>query len=465
MGKATGFLEYQRADRPGAPPVSRVENFSDFHGRLPETERREQGARCMNCGVPFCQSDFGCPLHNLIPEWNDEIYSGNWAHALARLLKTNNFPEFTGRVCPALCETACTCGMHDGAVSVRDNELSVIEYAYANGLISPKIPPVRTGKRVAVVGSGPAGLAAADQLNQRGHSVTVYERDDAPGGLLMYGIPNMKLEKDVITRRLEKMRAEDVRFITGVSVGEDISAEEMLAQYDAVILCCGARKARDIEAENRNVEGVYQALEYLTQSTKAVLSGGESALSAAGKNVVIIGNGDTATDCLATAIRQRAASVTQLVRRAAPDPDTQNAWPRRPAGEGLDYGHEEACAVYGHDVRLYETTAKKLISDESGRLTGILAQKGKEELTVPAEMLLIAAGFSGAEEFPAAAFGLSLDGKGRLGNGPRPYHTDNPKIFAAGDMRRGASLVASAIAEGRACAKEVDKYLEGYTNL
>lgn len=465
MGKATGFLEYKRADRPAAAPGRRILDFDDFHGKLSEAGRREQGARCMNCGVPFCQSEFGCPLHNLIPEWNDEIFSGNWAHALARLLKTNNFPEFTGRVCPALCETACTCRLNGEAVSVRDNELAVIEYAFANGLISPRIPPVRTGKRVAVVGSGPAGLAAADQLNQRGHAVTVYERDDAPGGLLMYGIPNMKLEKSVITRRIEMMEAEEIAFVTGADIGGAISGEELLAQYDAVVLCCGARKARDIEAENRDAAGVYQALEYLTQSTKAVLERGESAISAEGKHVVIIGNGDTATDCLATAIRQKAASVTQLVRRAAPTDDGKNPWPRRAAAAPPDYGHEEAVAAFGRDPRLYETTAKKLLTDGGGRLTGVLARQGTEELTLPADLLLIAAGFSGAEEGSAAAFGLALDENGRLGAGPGPYHTAVPQVFAAGDMRRGASLVATAIAEGRACAKEVDKYLEGYTNL
>ncbi len=464
MGKPTGFLDYERAERPGAAPEERVRDFSEFHGELSERERREQGARCMNCGVPFCQSEFGCPLHNLIPEWNDEVFSGSWSHALARLLKTNDFPEFTGRVCPALCESACTCGLGGSPVSVRDNELAIIEYAYEHGYMEPHIPSVRTGKHVAVVGSGPAGLAAADRLNQRGHSVTVYERDDAPGGLLMYGIPNMKLEKSVIARRVEKMRAEKIEFITGVCVGREISAETLLSQYDAVILCCGARQARDIDAENRNAAGAYQALDYLTESTKAVLSGRAPNVDAAGKNVVIIGNGDTATDCLATAIRQGAASVVQLVRRSAAALEKKAVWPRRGSG-GADYGHEEALAVYGRDPRLYEAEAKKLITDEAGKLSAVLVRQGKEEFTLPCEMLLIAAGFSGAEEASAAAFGLSLDGRGRLGNGAEPYRTGDPRIFAAGDMRCGASLVASAIAEGRACAKETDKFLEGYTNM
>ena len=464
MGKATGFLDYKRASRPGLAPGERVKDFSDFHGALSEMERREQGARCMNCGVPFCQSDFGCPLHNLIPEWNDEIFSGNWSHALARLLKTNNFPEFTGRVCPALCERACTCAMNGDAVSVRDNELAVIEYAYSHGLMTPQTPEVRTGKRVAIVGSGPAGLAAAEQLNRRGHAVTVYERSDVPGGLLMYGIPNMKLEKSVITRRIEKMKAEGIGFITNAAVGESVSGEEILSAYDAVLLCCGAGEARTIEAENLDIPGVYQALDYLTESTKAVLAGAEPQITAAGKNVIIIGNGDTATDCLATAIRQGAASVTQLVRRQAPDVEETAVWPHKVSREP-DYGHEEAEAVYGADPRLYSAAARKLIPGEDGSLSAVVIDEAGTEKTLPAEMLVIAAGFSGAEEAAAAAFGLTLDERGRLGAGEEPYRTENLKIFAAGDMRRGASLVATAIAEGRACAREVDKYLEGYTNL
>jgi glutamate synthase (NADPH/NADH) small chain len=464
MGKATGFLDYQRLDRPCDDPKERVAHFGEFHGELSLEQRREQGGRCMNCGVPFCQSDFGCPLHNLIPEWNDEVYTGNWAHALARLLKTNNFPEFTGRVCPALCQTACTCGLNGQAVSVRDNELALIEYGYENGLMEPRVPTVRTGKRVAVVGSGPAGLAAADQLNQRGHSVTVYERDDRLGGLLMYGIPNMKLDKSVVERCVRRMEAEGVSFVTGVCIGKDMSGAVLLDTYDAVILCGGARNARDIQVENRDCAGVYQAMAYLTESTKAVLAGRDSGLSAKGLDVVIIGNGDTATDCLATAIRQGAASVTQLVRKPASKATGENPWPKKAAGEKVDYGQEEAVAVYGADPRLYESSAKTLIADESGKLSAVVVQKGKQEVTLPAQMLLIAAGFSGAEESTAQAVGLALNGRGLVGS-DTPYETDLEKVFVAGDMRRGASLVATAIGEGRACAKVVDKYLEGYTNM
>lgn len=460
MGKSTGFLEYTRMERPCAAPEERLCGFAEFHGELTERERREQGARCMNCGVPFCQSEYGCPLHNLIPEWNDEVFGGNWEHALSRLLKTNNFPEFTGRVCPALCETACVCGMNDAPVSVRDNELAVIEYAWEHGLMQPKIPAVRTGKRVAVIGSGPAGLAAADCLNQRGHSVTVFEQDDRPGGLLMYGIPNMKLDKNVILRRVEKMRAEQIVFRTGVSVGTDLAGEALLQEFDAVVLCCGARRARDIEVENRDVTGVYPALAYLTAATKAVLAQEESACSARGRDVIVVGNGDTATDCVATALRQGAGSVTQLVRK--PKPETAGrVWPYKSTGEKTDYGQEEAVAVLGHDPRLYRAAAKRLVGDENGALCSVVIEQDGEERELPAGMLLIAAGFTGAEEEAPDAFGIPS--AERIGDAA--YRTENPKVFAAGDMRCGASLVAAAIADGRACAKAVDRFLEGYSNL
>ncbi len=461
MGKPTGFLDYKRIDRPVTDPAARIDSFGEFHTDLTLAERRIQGARCMNCGVPFCQSDFGCPLHNLIPEWNDEVFNDNWTHALDRLLKTNNFPEFTGRVCPALCESACVCGLYDdAAISVRDNELAIIEHAYETGLIEPRIPQVRTGRQVAVVGSGPAGLAVADQLNRRGHNVTVLERDDKPGGLLMYGIPNMKLDKAVVGRRLRRMETEGVSFVTGVD-GAAI-ADRLLAEYDAVVLCCGARNARDVAVENRDAAGVHQALDYLTESTKAVLARRDSDINARGKNVLVIGNGDTATDCVATAIRQGAASVRQLVRKPAAGQDARH-WPYHSRSGKADYGQEEALAKYGADPRLYETVAKALVTDESGALAAVVVDTAGEEKTLPCELLLLAAGFTGAEASVAQAFHLALDGKGRLGGAD--YRTANEKIFAAGDMRQGASLVVTAIAEGRACAKAVDEYLEGYTNL
>ena len=416
----------------------------------------------MNCGVPFCQSEYGCPLHNLIPEWNDEVFAGNMPHALSRLLKTNNFPEFTGRVCPALCENACVCGLDGEPVTVRDNELAIIESAWENGRMVPVPPAVRTGKRIAVVGSGPAGLAAADQLNRRGHSVTVYERDDRPGGLLMYGIPNMKLDKSVIARRVEKMAAAGVEFVCGTEIGRDIPGDELTARYDAVILSCGARQARASGWEDSAVSGVLPALEFLTAATKAVLAGDGSEHSAGDRHVIVVGNGDTATDCVATALRQGAASVTQLVRKPKPRAASR-VWPYRSAGEKRDYGQEEAAALFGHDPRLYETTVTKLLPDESGALRAVVVKCGGEERELPADLLLLATGFSGAEPSAAEAFGLSLDERGRLGG--EDYRTADPKVFACGDLRRGASLVVWAIAEGRACARAADVFLEGYSNL
>ncbi len=462
MGKPTGFLEYERQARPALSPAERLDGFGDFHGELTGAQRREQGGRCMNCGVPFCQSEYGCPLHNLIPEWNDEVFAGNMGHALSRLLKTNNFPEFTGRVCPALCENACVCGLGGEAVTVRDNELAIIESAWENGLMTPTPPAVRTGKRVAVVGSGPAGLAAADQLNRRGHTVTVFERDDRPGGLLMYGIPNMKLEKSVIARRVEKMTAEGIEFVCDTGIGRDISGEELKAEFDAVILACGARQPRPLGVENETLPGVLPALTYLTAATKAVLAGGESEHSAGGKHVIVVGNGDTATDCVATALRQGAVSVTQLVRRPRPA-ETSRVWPYRSQNEKTDYGQEEAAAVSGQDPRMYETTVKALLSDENGFLRAVVVKTPEGERELPAQLLLTATGFSGAEASVAGAFGLGLDARGRLGDDG--YHTGEPKVFACGDLRRGASLVVWAIAEGRTCARAVDAYLEGYSNL
>ena len=462
MGKPTGFLEYARQERPCVPPAERLDGCYEFHRDLSPARRREQGGRCMNCGVPFCQSDFGCPLHNLIPEWNDEIFAGNFPHALSRLLKTNNFPEFTGRVCPALCENACVCSLNGEAVTVRDNELSVIEEAWAKGLMVPAPPGLRTGKRVAVVGSGPAGLAAADQLNRRGHSVAVFERDDRPGGLLMYGIPPMKLDKEIVLRRIEKMKAEGIEFLCGREVGRDVSAEDLKTGYDAVILCCGARKARELGLENADAAGVVPALDYLSAAARALFDSAEARWNAAGKNVVIVGNGDTATDCVATALRQGAKSVTQLVRKPRPAAAAR-VWPYPSAGEKTDYGQEEAAALSGHDPRLYSTTARTLLCDDAGALRAVVIATNGQEREIPAELLLVAAGFSGAEPSAAAAFGLELDGRGRLGGAD--YRTADPKIFACGDMRRGASLVVWAVAEGRACARVVDEALEGYSNL
>ena len=467
MGKPTGFMEYTRHTNPERAIDERIKDYFEFHSSLDEQERKTQAARCMDCGVPYCQSAMeikhrvvGCPLHNLIPEWNDEIYHGHLNHALSRLLKTNNFPEFTSRVCPALCEKACLCGVNDSPVTIHDNENFIIESAFKNALMTPRIPVVRSSKKVAVIGSGPSGLAVADSLNHRGHHVDVYERDDRIGGLLMYGIPNMKLDKSVIDRRLKLMEAEGVVFKTGVNVGKDITKEELLKEYDAVVLCVGSKQARTLP-NVKVAKNVMFAVDYLAHSTKNVLAN-KADNQAKGKHVVIVGNGDTATDCVATALRQGAQSVTQLVRRPRLE-NTPKVWPYPSAGEKVDYGQEEAVGRFGSDPRLYGTVVTRLLPDEQGDLRAVEIKTGEEVREIPADLLLTATGFSGAESGLAEAFGLALDGLGRLGG--EDYRTADPKVFACGDMRRGASLVVWAIAEGRACAKAVDEALEGYSNL
>ncbi|MDD6160534.1 MAG: glutamate synthase subunit beta [Oscillospiraceae bacterium] len=489
MGKPTGFMEFERRETPSVPPLERIGSFEEFHPPLDPPQRREQAARCMNCGVPFCQSGenfggmfSGCPLHNLIPEWNDEIYNGNWQEALSRLLKTNNFPEFTGRVCPALCEAACTCGMNGESVTVHDNERAIIETGFANGWVTPRIPAVRSGKRVAVIGSGPAGLAAADQLNHRGHSVTVFERDSRPGGLLMFGIPNMKLDKGVVDRRVKLMEAEGVEFRANADVGREVAADEILADYDAVILACGSKTPRDLSVPGRDAQGVLFAVDYLTAATKAVI--GETdcpSVTAEGKAVVIVGGGDTGNDCVGTAIRQGCTSVVQLeMMGKLPDSRTaSNPWPQWPRVCKTDYGQQEAIALFGHDPRRYETTVKEILKDEANHITGVKTVRlewkkddngrmimseaeGSEEI-IPCGLLLIAAGFVGCEDSVARAFGVEKTPRGCLTE--QKYQTAVPKVFAAGDARRGQSLVVWGIAEGRACAGAVDAWLMGYSNI
>ena len=494
MGKPTGFMEYERCEASSVEPKERIKNFNEFHVFLSRENQQKQAARCMDCGVPFCQSGFtiagmtsGCPLHNLVPEWNDLVYTGNWEQAYNRLHKTNNFPEFTSRVCPALCEKACTCGHWGDPVSVRDNEHGIIETAYEKGYAAPKPPKVRTGKKVAIIGSGPSGLAAADQLNQRGHDVTVYEREDRLGGLLMYGIPNMKLEKHIIDRKIEVMKAEGVHFVTSCNVGVDIKPAQLYKEYDRVILCCGAKNPRDIKAAGRDAEGIYFAVDYLTQNTKSLLNSGlkdGKFVSAKGKNVVIIGGGDTGNDCVGTAIRQGAKSVVQLEMMPCPPADraANNPWPEWPKILKTDYGQEEAIAMFGNDPRVYQTTVKEFHKDKNGKLKSITIVKlesKKDEKTgrmsmvevagseknIPAELVLIAAGFLGTESYVAKAFGVELTDRTNVATKEGSYATSVKNVYVAGDNRRGQSLVVWAIREGREVAREVDESLMGYSYL
>lgn len=494
MGKPTGFMEYGRRVSKDVGPKQRINNFNEFHEHLTMEEQQIQGARCMDCGVPFCQSGMtlggmtsGCPLHNLVPEWNDLVYMGNWEEAYKRLHKTNNFPEFTSRVCPALCEAACTCGLHDEPVSTKENEYAIIENAYAKGYAAPKPPKVRTGKKVAVVGSGPSGLAVADQLNKRGHSVTVFERSDRVGGLLMYGIPNMKLEKHIIDRKIKVMEAEGVAFVTGADIGKTTKAEKLLKEFDRVVLCCGSSQPRDINAPGRDAKGIYFAVDFLAGNTKSLLDSGfqdKQYVDTRDKHVVIIGGGDTGNDCVGTAIRHGAKSVTQIeMMPKAPDKRAgTNPWPQWPKVCKTDYGQEEAIAVYGHDPRIYETTVKEFVKDKNGNLkavktvsliwekdpkTGRMAMKevpGSEK-TLEAQVVLIAAGFLGSQKYVADAFKVALDGRTNVKTEAGRFATSADRVFVAGDMHTGQSLVVKAIRQGRECAREVDESLMGYSNM
>lgn len=494
MGKPTGFLEYERVEAKAVAPKERIKNFNEFHTPLSETEQRCQSARCMDCGVPFCQSGMtikgmtsGCPLNNLIPEWNDLVYTGNWEQAYNRLHKTSNFPEFTSRVCPALCEKACTCGLNGDAVCTKENEMAIIEHAYANGLAGPKPPKARTGKRIAVIGSGPSGLAVADQLNKRGHLVTVYERADRIGGLLRYGIPNMKLEKHIIDRKLNVMKDEGVEFVTEVNIGQNIKAKKIMDDYDAVVLAVGASNPRDISAPGRDADGIYFAVDFLTATTKSLLDSDLTDgkyISAKDKNVIVIGGGDTGNDCVGTAIRHGCKSVTQLeMMPKAPDVRSEtNPWPQWPLVCKTDYGQEEAIAVFGHDPRIYTTTVKEFKKDKKGKLCKVvtiqLESKVDEatgrrmmvpvegtEKELPCELVLIAAGFLGTQKYLTDAFGVEVNQRTNIKTDDGRFATNVTGVFAAGDCHTGQSLVVKAIRQGRDCAREVDKYLMGYTNL
>ena len=502
MGKATGFLEYERKNGAVVPPKERIKNFDEFHKSLPLKDQQVQASRCMACGVPFCQAGMmiagmasGCPLHNLVPETNDLVYKGNMEAAYHRLSLNHGLPEFTSRVCPALCENACTCGLNTDPVSTKENERAIIEYAFENGLVKEDAPKIRTGKKVAVIGSGPSGLATAQLLNRRGHSVTVFERSDRVGGLLRYGIPNMKLDKRVIDRRIRLMEAAGITFKCGVDVGKDITGEELLKDFDRVVLCCGASNPRDINAPGRDAEGIYFAVSFLKEVSKKLMdldydaeklisSTDFSFKSLKGKHVIVIGGGDTGNDCVGTSIRLGAASVTQLEMMPEPPKErlASNPWPEWPKVLKTDYGQEEAIEVFGHDPRIYKTTVKEFIKDKKGHLKGavlVSLESKKDEKTgrfsmvpvegsereVRADLVLIAAGFLGSEGYIRDTFGVECNQRTNVKTNDGEYLTSRERVFTAGDMHRGQSLVVWAIAEGRAAAKAVDESLMGYSNL
>ena len=496
MGKPTGFIEYLREIPADVPALDRTANWNEFHLHLPEDKLRTQGARCMDCGVPFCHTGklisgmaAGCPINNLIPEWNDLVYRGLWREALDRLHKTNNFPEFTGRVCPAPCEGSCVLGIIEPPVTIKSIECAIVDKGWEEGWITPNPPATRSGKTVAVIGSGPAGLACADQLNKAGHLVTVFERADRIGGLLLYGIPNMKLDKhEVVERRVRLMEAEGVTFKTGVEVGKNLAAERLLEDFSAVVLCTGATKPRDLPIPGRENPGVHFAMEFLTENTRFLLdhgspNGSKPPIFAGGKNVVVIGGGDTGTDCVGTSMRHGCASVTQLEILPKPPMDRakDNPWPEWPKVYKMDYGQEEAAAKQGADPRQYEVTAKRFISGPDGNLTGVeitnirwekdaqgrFAPRDVEGTlrVIPAELVLLAMGFLGPEDQLLDSLGLERDARSNAKAEHEKYTTNIPNVFAAGDCRRGQSLVVWAINEGRGAAREVDRHLMGSTQL
>ncbi len=493
MGKLTGFLEYERALPADRDPTERLIDWKEIHTEMPEADIRKQGARCMDCGVPFCHSGDsasapkvgGCPVNNLIPEWNDLIYHNRWQEALERLHKTNNFPEFTGRVCPAPCEDACVLGINAPAVTIKHHENAIIEKGFKEGWVQPHPPTERTGKQVAIIGSGPAGLAAAAQLNSVGYSVVVYERADRIGGLLMYGIPNMKLQKEIVERRLDIMREEGIEFRPNTNVGTDVSAAELKAEYDAVLLATGATKPRDLPIEGRDLEGVHFAMDFLGPNTKSLLDSdhqdGEF-ISAKGKHVVIIGGGDTGTDCVGTSLRHGCKSVTQLEIMPKPplERSPDNPWPEFKRTLKVDYGQAEAIAVQGEDPRQYLQLTQKL-TGENGQvkklhLTGVEWKEDDQgrmgpqpvagsERELDADLVLLAMGFLGPEGGLLEQFGVETDARSNAQAEYGYYHTNVDGVFAAGDCRRGQSLIVWAINEGREAAREMDRSLMGETML
>jgi glutamate synthase (NADPH) small chain len=492
MGKPTGFLEYQRELPVVAAPQQRVHHWQEFHDHADELMLRKQGARCMDCGVPFCHTGTllegmasGCPINNLIPEWNDLVYRGLWREALERLHKTNNFPEFTGRVCPAPCEGSCVLGINEEPVTIKTIECAIVDKGFEEGWIQPEPPAKRTGKKVAVVGSGPAGLSAAAQLNRAGHWATVFERADRIGGLLMYGIPNMKLDKQIVQRRVDLLAAEGVKFVTNCEVGKDLPAERLRKDFDAVVLCGGATKARDLPIEGRGLRGVHFAMDFLHANTKSLLDSGHADgayISAKDRDVIVIGGGDTGTDCVGTSLRHGCRSLLQF--EILPMPPEQraadNPWPQWPKVYRLDYGQEEALALFGRDPREYCITTKKFVGDDSGHVQELHTMRVEwardngrvvprevpgTERVFPAQLVLLAMGFLGPENQLLDQLGVEKDPRSNAKAEHGKYATSVPGVFAAGDMRRGQSLVVWAINEGRGAARECDRYLMGATVL
>ena len=498
MGKDTGFKEYARAAVPYQDPLIRLTHYGEFLSPVPEEHLATQGARCMDCGVPFCQSDDGCPIDNLIPEWNDLVYQGRWREALRRLERTNNFPEFTGRVCPAPCEGACVLGITDPAVTIKNIENAIVDRGFEEGWIVPRPPTARTGRKVAVIGSGPAGLAAAAQLNSVGHNVVVFEREDRIGGLLMYGIPNMKLDKRlVVDRRIDLMRAEGIEFVTSAHVGHNVDIADLRRDVDAILLACGATRPRDLPIPGHDLSGVHFAMEFLTEHTRALLDAALPSdatprddtgvvtppIDASGKNVIVIGGGDTGADCIATATRHGCASMVnfELLDRPPDGRAPDNPWPEWPRIFRVEYAHAEAAARFGADPRVFSVLSKRFVDDGAGNVAGIETVRiawqrdasgdflmkelpGTEE-TFEADLVLLAMGFVGPEITLVEQLGLATDPRSNFAAAPGEYATSAPGVFAAGDCRRGQSLIVWAINEGRGAAARIDEYLTGVTDL